>query len=184
MHLPENPFVGMEPLSSPEEELLRQHLYRAGATPAEAHALLPCFRQEVDTYRWIGLPFAVAIDKVHLEANNDPIPYLRHKYAPSLVMSADELDGSTRDDILFAHRNRAYGAYDLRKSYNRALVNALLLTLGIVLMVLSGLEAYVQGRWTYLSLSGGGWVAGILLVAFASFRCYIAHMTLRMTDEN
>ena len=173
----------MEPLSHPEQDALRQQLYQAGATPTQAHALLPYFCREIENYRWIGLPFGVALDKVNLEANNSPVTYLRQKYAPALVMSEEELACASPDDILFAHRNRAYGAYDLRKSYHRALINALLLTLGLVLMTLSATEAYFRGEWTYLSLSGGGWVAGILLVAFAAFRFYIERLTLRLADD-
>jgi protein TonB len=37
-------------------------------------------------------------------------------------------------DILFDGRNKAYGAYDLRKNYNKHLVKALATTLGICLL--------------------------------------------------
>lgn len=49
-----------------------------------------------------------------------------------------ELDSqATLDDIVFAHRNKAYGAYDLRKSYPKAVTRALIIggilfTLGVL----------------------------------------------------
>jgi protein TonB len=49
-------------------------------------------------------------------------------------------------DILFEGRNKEYGAYELRRTYNRRLLSALLLT-GLCCMVLSG--AYLlSGHWS------------------------------------
>lgn len=174
----------MKTLTPAQEDHLRTHLYKAGATPSQAASLLPPFRQEIEHFMWIGLPFEAALDKVELEANYNPVQYLREKHASALVMSEDQLKELDLDEIVFANRNRAYGAYDLRKAYNRAVVNALMMTLGLVLMILAAMEAYQQGKWVYASWGGGAWIAGIFLVAFAGFRFYVERITLVMNEEN
>ena len=64
------------------------------------------------------------------------------------IMSADLLD------IVFDDRNKAYGAYDLRKTYNSRLTRALLITASLALLLILG--SY-QGEWvqteTRLSLA-------------------------------
>ena len=173
----------MKTLTQSQVNHLRDQLYKDGATPSQANALLPLFAQEIEHFMWIGLPFEAALDKVQLEADDCPVHYLRSKHAHALVMSDEQLEESSLDDLVFANRNRAYGAYDLRKAYNRAVVNALLLTLGIVLMILAAMEAYQQGKWVYASWGGGAWIAGIFLVAFACFRFYIERITMVVADN-
>jgi len=173
----------MKTLSPAQIDNLRTHLYKSGATPSQAASLLPLFSQEVEHFMWIGLPYEAALDKVHLEAEYNPVQYLREKHANALVTSDETLNELDLDEIVFANRNKSYGAYDLRKAYNRAVVNALLMTLGIALMVLAAMEAYQQGKWVYASWGGGAWIAGIFLVAFAGFRFYIERITLTMKDE-
>ncbi|MBO0939986.1 hypothetical protein J2I47_25800 [Fibrella sp. HMF5335] len=164
----------MKTLTNQQLDYLRACLYRSGATPTQASALLPLMAQEVEHYMWIGLPFASAVDKVELEADNSPVRYLREKHYDTLVM---ENESATQqpdlDDIVFAHRNRAYGAYDLRKTYNSALINAIVMTVGIVLLVLAVLNAVQRGEWIYVSWGGAAWVSGILLVGFAGLRFYL-----------
>ncbi|MDB5251631.1 MAG: energy transducer TonB [Flaviaesturariibacter sp.] len=48
---------------------------------------------------------------------------------PNRILSADILD------LLFEDRNKAYGAYELRKSYNRRITIALLVTAGLLLFI-------------------------------------------------
>jgi len=48
------------------------------------------------------------------------------------ILSADVLD------IIFEDRNKDYGAYDLRKSYNRRITKALIITASIALLALLG----------------------------------------------
>jgi hypothetical protein len=120
---------------------------------------------------------------VQLEADYNPVRYLREKHAHALVMSDEELRELDLDGIVFANRNRAYGAYDLRKAYNRAVVNALMMTLGVVLMLLAAMEAYQQGKWVYASWGGAAWIAGIFLAAFAGFRFYVERITLILNEE-
>jgi len=38
-------------------------------------------------------------------------------------------------DLLFEDRNKAYGAYELRKTYERRIRNALLITFGALLVI-------------------------------------------------
>src|SRR6266480_233947 len=50
----------------------------------------------------------------------------------SKILEADILD------IIFEGRNKQYGAYELRKTYNRRLVYALSAMLGVSLLVIAG----------------------------------------------
>jgi periplasmic protein TonB len=50
----------------------------------------------------------------------------------SKILSADVLD------IIFDGKNKQYGAYDLRKTYNRRLTKALLITAGLALLIFLG----------------------------------------------
>jgi protein TonB len=49
-------------------------------------------------------------------------------------------------DLLFEDRNKAYGAYELRKSYNKRIRNALLITGGLLLAIF--LTAFISQRVT------------------------------------
>jgi len=51
---------------------------------------------------------------------------------PNKILSADVLD------IIFDGRNKEYGAYELRKSYNARLRNSLLATAGVVILLFVG----------------------------------------------
>jgi hypothetical protein len=162
----------MKTLTPSQIRQLQAHLREAGATNAQVNALLPHFAGEVEHYMWIGLPFEAALHKVDLEADFSPVTYLHTKHGDTLVAD-NEADEPSLTDMVFANRNRAYGAYDLRKAYDRALISALIMTFGIVLLVLAGMRAWQVGRMIYLSASGLAWVVGVLLVAFACFRFYI-----------
>ena len=48
------------------------------------------------------------------------------------ILSADVLD------LIFENRNKDYGAYDLRKTYNRRITRALIVTASIALLALLG----------------------------------------------
>ncbi len=58
---------------------------------------------------------------------------------------AETSEAMTLDDIVFMNRHRAYGAYDLRKSYPEVLRNAVLLGIGLFLLLFVGPILY--GRW-------------------------------------
>ncbi len=53
-------------------------------------------------------------------------------------MEANQILKADILDILFDGRNKAYGAYDLRKTYNRRISIALAVTMGILLLLLIG----------------------------------------------
>ncbi len=48
------------------------------------------------------------------------------------ILSADVLD------LIFEDRNKDYGAYELRKTYNRRIIKALIITASIALLALLG----------------------------------------------
>ena len=170
----------MESLTKEQLDHLRTCLYRSGATPAQARTLLPLMAREVEHYMWIGLPFEAALAKVELEADNSPVHYFREKHRDMLVMENDATTSQPDlNDIVFANRNRAYGAYDLRKAYDSALVNALITTTGLLLVVLAAMDAFQRGRWTYLSWGGLAWVVGIHLIGLAGFRFYFERVRFR-----
>jgi len=50
-------------------------------------------------------------------------------------MEANQILKSDLLDLLFEDRNKAYGAYDLRKTYNQRIRNALLITFGVLLLI-------------------------------------------------
>lgn len=50
-------------------------------------------------------------------------------------MEANKILNSDFLDLLFEDRNKAYGAYDLRKTYNRRIRNALLITFGVMILI-------------------------------------------------
>lgn len=167
----------MKTLTPPQIRELQTQLYQSGASSAQTNALLPLLANEVEHYMWIGLPFDSALHKVQLEADFNPVTYLRRKHQDPLVLTDDESERMSLDDIVFANRNKAYGAYDLRQAYNRALINAFIMAIGLVLLGLAALQAWQKGQWTYLSWSGAAWIAGILMVAFAGFRFYVEQIT-------
>ena len=53
-------------------------------------------------------------------------------------MEANQILKADILDILFDGRNKAYGAYDLRKTYNKRISTALAVTMGIILLLLIG----------------------------------------------
>lgn len=60
-------------------------------------------------------------------------------------MNAQNILNANILDILFDGRNKAYGAYDLRKNYNKRLVKALAGTLGICLLFTMG-SIFANGK--------------------------------------
>lgn len=50
-------------------------------------------------------------------------------------MEANKILSSDILDLVFEHRNKAYGAYELRKTYNKRITAALLITAGVALLI-------------------------------------------------
>ena len=53
-------------------------------------------------------------------------------------MEANQILKSDILDIIFEGKNKAYGAYDLRKTYNKRISTALIFTVGLILLLLIG----------------------------------------------
>ncbi len=53
-------------------------------------------------------------------------------------MEANQILKSDFLDILFEGKNKEYGAYDLRKTYNRRITTALIVTVATMLLLLVG----------------------------------------------
>ena len=50
-------------------------------------------------------------------------------------MEANKILSSDILDLVFENRNKAYGAYELRKTYNKRITTALLITAGVALLI-------------------------------------------------
>ena len=70
------------------------------------------------------------------------------------ILTADILD------IIFEGRNKDYGAYDLRKTYNKRLRIALLVTAVVVLLLLRVPDQQHQGQQEKSGHGGAGCSAG------------------------
>src|SRR5205085_9963549 len=55
-----------------------------------------------------------------------------------IVMEANKIMNADILDILFEGRNKEYGAYELRKSYNRRMIRSLLIMLAVCLLIFVG----------------------------------------------
>jgi len=56
-------------------------------------------------------------------------------------MEANKILSASILDLLFENRNKEYGAYELRKTYQKRITKAVLITAGIVLLIVSSLLA-------------------------------------------
>lgn len=61
-------------------------------------------------------------------------------------MEANNILKSDILDLLFEHRNKEYGAYELRKTYNRRIITALLITAGALMLIM--LTSFLASRIT------------------------------------
>ncbi|MGA0555705.1 hypothetical protein ACO2Q8_03570 [Larkinella sp. VNQ87] len=161
----------MEKLNPQQLDTLYRHLVWSGTDEALFEELLDHLACEVEHYMWIGLPFETAVEKVQLEANAKAVKHLRKTYQIELTMSEEQLRQANLDDIVFQFRNKAYGAYDLRMEYRNSLRTALLMTVGLVLMIMSLLTSFNAGKWSYLSVWGLVWMAGLISFSVAVGTC-------------
>jgi len=58
-------------------------------------------------------------------------------------MEANKILNTDFLDLLFEDRNKAYGAYDLRRTYNKRMLTALAITLGVALLIF--LSSFLSG---------------------------------------
>lgn len=163
----------METLHPQQVARLHDHLLRHGADPALLTELFDHLVCEAEHYVWIGLPVEAAIDKVLLETNAGLVRDLRQTYQRELNLSGTQLEQASKDDIVFQFRNKAYGAYDLRRAYPYTLRDALLLALGLCLMGIALLQMIGRGTFSYFSLWGAIWLSGLGCVTFVGFTWYL-----------
>ncbi|MFD2570648.1 hypothetical protein ACFSUS_08400 [Spirosoma soli] len=165
----------MEKLNPQQVARLYDHLIQTGTSEALIRELLDHLACEVEYYMWIGLPFESALDKTLLEADAKAVGQLRKTYQHELTLTETQLEEASFDDIIFQHRNKAYGAYDLRQTYPTTLRNAIIMTLGLCMMLMALVHMISRGTWSYLSLWGAIWLVGLGAVTFVGFSWYLQH---------
>jgi hypothetical protein len=163
----------MKKLTPQQLAALQNHLIRSGSNDALMGELLDHLACDVETYLWQGYNFDLALEKISQEANAKAIQYLRQNYQHDLAMTEAQLQAATLDDIVFEFRNKAYGAYDLRQSYQSALRIALFMGIGLFLMIVAFSGGLVNKKWTFDSPLMLLWVVGVSCVAYASWNWYL-----------
>lgn len=163
----------MEKLNPQHVARLRDHLIRTGTDPALLAELLDHLVCEVDYYQWIGLPLESAMDKALLDADAGAVQDLHQTYQRELSLGGTQPELTSKDDIVFEFRNKAYGAYALRQAYPQTLRNAIIMTLGLCMMGMTLLQIVGRGTFSYFSLWGGIWLTGLGGVTFALLNGYL-----------
>lgn len=163
----------MKKLTPEQLDKLHGLLIRNGANDALTTELVDHLACEVEAYMWKGYNFDLALEKVREEANVKAIKYLRETYQQDLIMTEAQLQEATLDDIVFQFRNKAYGAYELRRAYPVALFNALVFGVGLFLTMMAILSGIAQKQWSLFSLNGLMWVAGLSGIAYASWNWFV-----------
>jgi hypothetical protein len=163
----------MEKLSPQQLATLHNHLIHSGSTNALINELLDHLACEVEQLMWIGLPFETAMNTVLEEANIKAIRHLRDSYQIELAMTDEQLSQASLDDIVFEFRNKAYGAYDLRRAYPITLRNAFIMTISLCMMLMSMIDSLSRHSWSYVSLGGIVWLVGLSGVTFVVVSWYI-----------
>jgi hypothetical protein len=160
------PMSAMNQLTTAQQQHLRQHLTRSGSPAGFSDELLHHFAEEVAHYQWHGFMFEGAVANVLHDAGGSLIDYLcyRHQLDPARL---EATTAPTLDDMVFATRNRAYGAFPLRRAYTSTLTVALLGGIGLFLMVLAGVGFVNQRAIVYTSSLGAMWIAGAACLAIA-----------------
>ncbi|MVM40242.1 hypothetical protein GO730_25675 [Spirosoma sp. HMF3257] len=157
----------MEKLTPQQIDRIHNYLLQSGLSNELLNELLDHLVCEVEHYLWIGLPFESALEKTLMDANADSVQKLRKLYQQELAFSDAQLAEASLDDILFQFRNKSYGAYSLRQSYQKTLAYALSGALGLGLMMIALLHLISQKNWTYWSPWGMVWIIGVGIVAGA-----------------
>ncbi|UFH53415.1 hypothetical protein [Spirosoma sp. KNUC1025] len=166
----------MEKLNPQQVAILHNHLVHSGSTDALLDELLDHLACEVEYYMWIGLPFESALNAVLEQANVKAVRHLQATYQTELAMTDEQLQRASLDDIVFEFRNKAYGAYDLRQAYRISLRNAFIMAIGLCMMLMAIMDLMSHKTWSYLSVSGLVWLAGLCAVTFAGGSWYLQHI--------
>ncbi|GAB4005932.1 hypothetical protein EXU85_01830 [Spirosoma sp. KCTC 42546] len=157
----------MEKLTPQQIDHIHKYLLQSGLSDELLTELLDHLVCEIEHYLWIGLPFESALEKTLMDANADSVQKLRKLYQRELAFSDAQLAEASLDDILFQFRNKSYGAYSLRQSYQKTLVYALFGALGLGLMMVALLHLISQRTWSYWSPWGMVWIVGVGAVTIA-----------------
>ena len=157
----------MKKLTSQQLSALHNLLIRNGSNDALMGELIDHLACEVEEYLWKGYNFDLALEKVGQEANVKALQYLRENYQHSVAMSEAQLQEATLDDIVFEFRNKEYGAYNLRQSYQSALRTALFMGMGLFLMIVALSGGLVAKQWSLDSPLMLLWALGVSSVAYA-----------------
>lgn len=166
----------MEKLSPQQLSTLHNHLIHSGSTDALIDELLDHLACEVEQYIWLGLPFEAAMNTVLEQANVKAVRHLRETYQIELAMTEDQLRQASLDDIVFEFRNKAYGAYDLRRAYPTTLRNAFIMAISLCMMLMAMVDGVSRGSWSYVSTGGIVWLIGLSGVTFAVANWYLQHL--------
>lgn len=157
----------MKKLTSQQLSALHNLLIRNGSNDALMGELLDHLACEVETYLWKGYNFELALEKISQEANAKALQYLRENYQHSVAMTEAQLQEATLDDIIFEFRNKEYGAYNLRQSYQSALRTALFMGMGLFLMIVALSGGLFAKQWSFSSPLMLLWALGVSSVAYA-----------------
>lgn len=172
----------MEKLSPQQVAILHNHLINSGSNDTLIDELLDHLACEVEYYMWIGLPFESALTTVLEQANVKAVRHLRETYQVALAMTDEQLEEASLDDIVFEFRNKAYGAYDLRRAYRITLRNAFIMTIGLCMMLMAMMDGLSRRTWSYMSPWGVVWLVGLSGVTFAVVSWYIQHLRQQQFD--
>lgn len=163
----------MEKLSPQQVAMLHKHLIHSGSNDALVDELLDHLACDVEYYMWIGLPFESAMQAVLDQANVTAVRHLRDHYQTELAMTDDQLRQASLDDIVFEFRNKAYGAYDLRRAYRITLRNAFIMALSLCMMLMAMMDGISRRTWSYLSPWGAVWLIGLCGLTYAVVSWYL-----------
>ncbi len=157
----------MKKLTPTQLEVVENHLIRNGSNDALMSELLDHLSCEIEQKMEKGLSFDDSLSNIIPEANAKALKYLRQNYQHTTAMSDKQLAEASLDDIIFEFRNKAYGAYDLRKIYPNVLKKAFFLGIGIFCMLLALAQGLTNLQWSLTSPLMVLWAIGVSCTAYA-----------------
>ena len=127
----------MKRLQKNRIELLSNYLKKSGLNPDLFPELLDHLACEAEERLWEGDSFEQAFSTIVETADPETLHILSVEHNDLLAME------KTLNDIVFENRNKLYGAYQLRKGYNKTMQRSVLLgvTFFLLLMLLPNLYA-------------------------------------------
>jgi|GEM_PF-1035392 len=166
----------MKKLTPQQLSVLHNHLIRNGSNDVLMGELIDHLACEVEGYLWKGYNFELALEKISAQANAKSIQYLRENYQRDLAMTDEQLQEATLDDIVFEFRNKAYGAYELRQSYQSTLRTAFFMGIGLFFMIVALSGGLTAQKWSFSSPLMLLWGLGVSCVAYAVWNWYLKNV--------